>query len=557
MRNCYLTILSVFLTTAIFAQERVKKIEFYGGARTNILFQDLADDSDTLNVQKANYGHSLIDLGILIRPSNDTEIITELRMRNELGGFYGSAVTFGLRRLTLKGVINDAIRYKIGDIDFKLTPYTLYNNTYQDHINEANVFRIAREVIDYENFFGDNTWRRQGMETEFGIDLRNDNFKSIDFRLFSTRSNPANPGVNMPERFYTGGTLLLQTSYGKLAFNSANLHDLKNTVNDNQLYYNYVNTVSASVPLTFVKDVNFDVESGWSSEIFEDVIQESTQDYNDYFWNAGLSYTRNESQYVRLNSMYTGPFFRSHGAQNVRVDYQSESGIFPVITNNQLSREIGLLDYLYNDVAYRKTFDNKMDISNPSFSSALPYGLATPNRTGLAISAKETIWKDRINLATDIYSLKEILGSGTEALKSFLKVSAMLDANYNKWQIKSGITFEQTNRDGLSYEQIDLSSFLVDFGIDFKLTDNISLMYGGKLHMSDGNDLTPLYDDQNQIFYFENYEVDGQSQTLNALGINVDFSEKSKLTISYNSFVQYHETKYTVNQFHVLYRLNL
>ena len=135
MKNYYLTILSVFLTTVIFAQERVKKVEFYGGARTNILFQDLADDSDTLNVQKANYGHSLIDLGILIRPSNDTEIITELRMRNELGGFYGAAVNFGVRRLTLKGVINDAIRYKIGDIDLKLTPYTLFNNGYQDQVN--------------------------------------------------------------------------------------------------------------------------------------------------------------------------------------------------------------------------------------------------------------------------------------------------------------------------------------------------------------------------------------------------------------------------------------
>jgi hypothetical protein len=183
MKSYYLTILSVFLTTAIFAQERVKKIEFYGGARTSILFQDLADDSDTINVQKANYGHSLIDLGILIRPSNNTEIITELRMRNELGGFYGSAVTFGLRRLTLKGVINDAIRYKIGDIDLKLTPYTLYNNGYQDYINEANVFRIAREVVDYENFFGDNTWRRQGMETQFGLDLMNDNFRSYRFSI--------------------------------------------------------------------------------------------------------------------------------------------------------------------------------------------------------------------------------------------------------------------------------------------------------------------------------------------------------------------------------------
>jgi hypothetical protein len=311
------------------------------------------------------------------------------------------------------------------------------------------------------------------------------------------------------------------------------------------------------LPLTFVKDITFDLESGLSSEIYEDVILKSTEKESDYFWNAGLKYIRAESQYVTLNSMYTGPYFHSHGAQNVRLDYQSKSGIFPVITNDQISREMGLLDYLYNDIAYRKTFDNKIDISNPSFSSALPYGLATPNRTGLAVSAKETLWEDRINLATDIFSLKEILGSGTEELKSFLKVSAMIDANYNKWQLKSGFTFEQTNRDGLLYEQIDLTTFLVDFGIDFNITDNISIMYGGKLHMSDGNDLTPLYNDQNQIVYFNNYEVDDQSQTLNAIGINVDFSERSKLTISYNSFVQYHQTKYTVNQFHVLYRLNL
>lgn len=557
MKNYYLTILSVFLTTVIFAQERVKKIEFYGGARTNILFQDLADDFDTLNVQKANYGHSLIDLGILIRPSNDTEIITELRMRNELGGFYGAAVNFGLRRLTLKGVINDAIRYKVGDIDLKLTPYTLHNNDYQDQVNEANVFRIAREVVDYENFFGDNMWRRQGMETRFGLDLMNDNFKSIDFLLFSTRSNQSNPSINLPERFYSGGAIMLNTSYGNLAFNSANMHDLKNTVIDNQLYYNYVNSISASVPLTFVENLTLDLESGWSSEIFEDVILESSQKYNDYFWNAGVSYNRTESQFLGLNGMFTGPFFRSHGAQNIRIDYQSQSGIFPVITNDQISREMGLLDYLYNDVVYQKSFDNMLDISNPSFSSALPYGLATPNRVGLAVSAKETIWEDRINFTTDIYSLKEVLGSGTEKLKSFLKVIAMVDANYNKWQLKSGLTFEQTSRDGLPYEQVDLSSFLVDFGIDFKLTDNISIMYGGKLHMSNGNDLTPLYDSQNQIIYYNNYDIDNQSQTLNAIGINVDFSENSKLTISYNSFVQYYETKYTVNQFHVLYRLNL
>ena len=476
-------------------------------------------------------------------------------MRNELGGFYGAAVNFGLRRLTLKGVINDVIRYKIGDVDLKLTPYTLFNNDYQDYVNEANVFRIAREVVDYENFFGDHTWRRQGMITEFGLDLMNDNFKTLDVRLFSTRSNTSNPAINLPERFYSGGSAFLNTSYGSIGFNSANMHDLSNTVDDSELYYNFVNSISAVVPLTFLNDVSFDFETGWSSEVFEN--DRFLQEYEDYFWNIGLNYNKSENQNVSINAMYTGPYFRSHGAQNVRLDYLSESGLFPVITNDQLVRNMGLLDYLYNDVVYRKSFDNQMDVYNPSFSNALPYGLATPNRSGLTLLAKESFLDDRINLSGDIYSLKEVIGSGTQQLKSFFKASAMLDANYNKWRLKSGLSFEQTNRDGLSYEQVDLTNLIFDFGLDFKLTDNISIMYGGKLHMSDGNDLVPLYDSQNQIVYYNNYMVDNQSQTLNALGLNVDFSERSMLTISYISFVQYHEIKYTVNQFHLLYRLNL
>jgi len=108
----------------VMAQERLKKVEFYGAAKTNILHQSYDVEGDTSNVTKANYGHSLIDLGILLRPSANTEVATELRIRNELGGFWGGAVSYGIRRLTLKGVVNDAIRYKIGDIDLEMTPYT-------------------------------------------------------------------------------------------------------------------------------------------------------------------------------------------------------------------------------------------------------------------------------------------------------------------------------------------------------------------------------------------------------------------------------------------------
>jgi hypothetical protein len=557
MKNYYLTIISIFLTASLFAQQRVKKVEFYGGARTNILFQSLDDDSDTVNVQKSNYGHSLIDLGILVRPSSETEIVTELRMRNELGGFYGAAVSFGVRRLTLKGVVNESIRYKIGDIDLKLTPFTLHNNDYDDRVNEANVFRHAREVIDYENFYGNNTWRRQGIQTQFGLDLMNEHFKSLNVNLFSTRNNTANGQLNIPERLYSGGSVLLNSSFGKLAFNSANMHDLKNTISDNQLYYNYVNSFSASIPLSFVDSLSINFEGGMSSEKFDYLLNDDLFKKQDYFWNFVLEFNRTKTQKLSFSTIYTGPFFRSLGAQNIRLDYQSISEIFPGITNNQVQREMGLFDYLYNDVFYRKTFDNVIDQYNPSFSNVLPYGIATPNRKGFSFSGQESFLNQKLSLSTNIHALQEVLGSGTTELKRFLKASVIANANYRKWNLVSGFTYEKTNREGLEFKKVDLSSLLLDFGLDYEITDNVFLMYGAKYHKADGYDFIPSYNSQNQILFFNTYTVDNQIQALNALGLKVAFSTKSTLTLSYNSYLQERNIDYKVNQFHVLYRLNL
>ena len=73
-----------------------EKVEFYGKARTNLLHQNLNVEEDTTNANKANYGHSLIDLGILVRPSNSTEIISDLRIRNEHGGFLEGQLVLAL-----------------------------------------------------------------------------------------------------------------------------------------------------------------------------------------------------------------------------------------------------------------------------------------------------------------------------------------------------------------------------------------------------------------------------------------------------------------------------
>ena len=546
----------VFTAITTMAQERVKKIEFYGAAKTNILHQDFDVDGDTMNLSKANYGHSLIDLGILVRPSSNTEIATEFRLRNELGGFWGGAVTFGIRKLTLKGVVNDAIRYKIGDIDIEMTPYSLYNNNYQDVVNEATVFQIAREVIDYENYFSGNTWRQQGIQSSYGFYLNNETFKSIDVNLFSTRNRTADPSSASPERLFSGGQIGLNTSYGLITFHSANLFDLKNTVIDMNLYYNSVNTVSANISLADLPKFSLNYEGGTSKSNYENLIDEETVTIQDYFWNLGLVYSPTNKFSVSVNGINTGPQFRSPSAQNVRLGYSSSSNVFPTIGNNLAVRNMGLIDYLYNDVFYYKTFDSQLDLYNPAFSNALPYGLSTPNRKGFSVSLDELVIREQFNLSSKIHMMSEIIGSGTIHLKSFMKIIAKANYDYKKWSANAGLAYESTSRDGQAYEKIELSSMLFDFGLDFDLTDQLSILFGTKYHIADGNELLAVYDSYNNPLYFDPISYDDQKQMLNSIGLMVNFSELSKLTASLSSFSQKAEQEYNFNQLQLLYRLN-
>lgn len=548
--------LFVLTSFSLFAQERVKKVEFYGIARTNILHQGFDVEADTSNITSANYGHSLIDLGVLLRPSANTEVATELRLRNEFGGFYGSAVTFGVRRLTLKGVVNDVVRYKIGDIDLEMTPYTLFNNGYQDVVNEATVFQMAREVIDYEHFFNGNAWRQQGLQTNFGLDLNHSTFKSLDFTLFSVRNNVSNAQTGTPERLFSGGQMGFNTSFGMIGFHSANLHDLKNTILDANLYFNSVNSISANLQLKDLPSVSLKYEGGTSTANYEDFITEEVVTIQDYFWNLGLHYSFNNNIKISVNGINTGPQFRSPAAQNVRLGYSSSSNIFATIGNDLTVRNMGLLDYLYNDVLYYKTFDSKLDLYSPAFSNVLPYGLATPNRKGLSVSLEEFKIEDQLNISSDIYVMSEIIGSGTSELKSFLKATAKADYTYKKWSVNAGIAYESTSREGQSYEVIELSTMLIDFGIDFNLTNNISILWGSKYQTANGNELLAVYNTYNNPLYFNPIDFDNNKQYLNSIGLMVNFNESSTLTASASSFAQYDERDYKLNQFQVLYRLN-
>jgi hypothetical protein len=217
---------------------------------------------------------------------------------------------------------------------------------------------------------------------------------------------------------------------------------------------------------------------------------------------------------------------------------------------------MGLMDYLYNDVFYYKSFDSQLDAYNPAFSNVMPYGLATPNRKGFSLNLDEYNINNKIRLSSDIYFMSEIIGSGTTELKSFMKFVAKADYDYKKWSVSAGLSYESTSREGEVFEVIELTSMLFDFGLDFDLSEYISLLWGTKYHTADGNELLAVYDSFNDPLYFEATAFDDHHQMLNSIGLMVNFNERSTLTASASSFVQQSEQEYKINQFQLLYRLN-
>lgn len=554
----YLISICIFLFCSYFslAQERLKKVEFFGKARTNFLHQGLSVDDDTTNVNKANYGHSLIDLGILVRPSNATEIIADLRIRNEHGGFFGGAVSFGIRRLTFKGIINDAVRYKIGDIDLKMTPYTLYNNGYQTQVNEATIFGDVRGLVSYENYFTENYWRQQGGQIEFSFTYPNTFLQAINVSAFTTRHKIADAASSTPERLFSGVSLNPITSIGNFGIHTVYLYDLQNTIDDIELFSTRAHTISGTLNKGLFESYKVSFESGFSNTKIQNVVADADDLLEDYFWNVSLSTEKFWGIKVALNALNNGAYYRAPGAQNIRLNYTSQSGVFNLIGNEQLQRPTGLLDYLYNDVNYYNQFDEALDVYNPLFNNAMPYGQATPNRKGLQLGVNKKDLLDGLTVDFSGQFYSEIVGTGTSQLKAFKVYQSSLNYKHKRFAVKLGLKHENTSREGAIYETIDLWSRQIDGGLDVKLVDNLEFVSGVKFQQSSGNEFLVSYDRFNNPNFFNDTEYK-QKQMLSAIGLRFLFGSHSTLTTSYHIFSYENElTEYTINQFHILYKLN-
>ena len=555
-----------YFTINLYSQNE-KKIQFVGTARSILNNDDILVKDDTITSKSNMGGYALIDLGVNILPNKNTEILGMIRIKNQLGGFYGAGVTFDVRQLYVKGIISNVVRYQLGDINYKLTPFTFYNNDYDDLMQHPQVFNIQKDIVNYETFYKNNTWRQQGAALDFSLEFSKF-LKEIKFNGFINRINVTDFNT-VPDRFFTGGNIGIQQSKNVfVGFNYVSLFDLSGTSQNNSGFNNNVSSINYEVK--FAKDNLVETrlfgETGLSNSGYSDVT--SAPELNDFFINMGISNLVKASHLkFSLSYLNVGPDFRSAGAQSKRVNYNNTPSFYDRYTNQQSLRSIGLFDLIRDEKLYNRSINSDgLMAYNPAYNNAMPYGIATFNRQGVNSKINFNDPKKILSLEIESYFLKELIGQGTPKLKSFkiIKTNAELNLKKlisieNNFKITAGFSFQSTIRNSeVNYEEINLNSAIVNTGIEFELYKNFDFLAGFIYNQAKGNEILPSRNIYSEVIDFNEYNINIKELMLGG-GLRYRFSDKIYLAALYQNYDNSNKLNsqfsYSMNQFIIIYNM--
>ncbi|MEM1043738.1 MAG: hypothetical protein AAGI91_14065 [Bacteroidota bacterium] len=565
-------------------------LQFNGYGRSTIQQTEIGGtvlDTDTLTVQDIADGEFVLDLAVNARPNSVTEVQGIIRLRNEFGGFFGAGATLDVRELWARGVIADVLRYRLGDMDAALSPYTLFLPDADGVVNEPELFRPQREAVYYDEFYtGRNTRRLQGAKLDFGLSFDR-GLDAADFQIFLARLRSTN-FTDVPTRFIGGGRGALTLGpfgpYGTLAKGGLNVSYTWDDLKSGDANTGIRNAViSLDTDVRILDQDAFDLhlvgESGWSlvrlrentedSETEEETapIDEILFEDTDTFIEVGLAGTVKAAD-LGLSAMFVnvGPEFYSASAQSKRIDYTRTKSTFNRIGSDADLRPVSLFDLSRDPALYTFRIADQLMAYDPRYGNVLPFGRATPNRRGARLGAAYAPDGVPVDAALDLALLTEIRGEGTDELKNFvlLRGEATVEVNeFIGWDRMLGLTLgtqvENTSRGGEPAEEVDLASILFEAGVSAEVYDRLDVLLGAKLRTSSGRDYVPQIENFNDIRdFFEPFVTDDQESLIGA-GLRYRFRDDISLTVQVQRFSYSSDPnpddEYTLGQVFALYTM--
>ena len=545
---------TVFLTVInLYAQ--VNENIWFDGFSRSYFSRDAIDKSkidDTISANNTSNGYNILDLNTHVNPIDDIEIFAQLRIRNSLGSFFGSGTEINVRQLRAKGVINNNVRFSIGDLFLKQSKFTLYNYDEELFGYENDILKHYRDIIHYENFYLENRWRSQGIQTDFSFEF--DRFiRSIDFDLFVTRprgSSQINETMYSSDLLLSGGSIIskinkrltLSANYINLfevASSGTNNISLRNPVHDMLLIHNFSNDKN---------QFEQTLQTGFSKRFWlhsdsKNNLEDSISNYTEgmYFVLENNYFKKDSTLSLKVGYRYVDPNFRSAGAQSRRVDYTGKSNtIYPTYTNVSITRPPSIFDLVSDEQLYNQDLSSILMEFNPIYSNILPYGDATPNRTGIYMNAKFRKKNKSFISKINAGFFNEVIGQGTFEKRNFVLFKGAAKINFHRflnWKKELSVHVssesELTRRGGDAVSSLSLYSHHINTSINAEMAKKFFLQASCKQLTANGNEFLTKRNNYGNITYFTSTQID-QKDYLLSFGMLYKFRDNVYANLHYN-----------------------
>ena len=545
---------AVFLSN-ISLHAQIRENIWFDGLSRSYFARDAVDKStdDTISARNSSNGYNLLDLNTHVNPIKDIEIFAQLRIRNSFGGFFGSGTDINVRQLKAKGVINNKIRFSVGDLFLKQSKFTLFN--YDEELSgfENNMLKSYRDIINYENFYTENRWRLHGIQTDFSFEF--DRYiRTLGFDFFVTRpsgSRQINENTYSSDLLLSGGSMVSEINKRfTLSANYINLFQVASSGTENISVRNPVHDIS--LLYYFGKD-NYRIEqklqTGFSkrywlhSELENGIADSISNNIQGMYVEFENRYFKKDSTlFLTVGYRYVDPNFRSAGAQTRRLDHTNgnRNTIYPIYTNMSLIRPSSIFDFVSDDQLYNQDLSSILMIYNPIYSNILPYGDATPNRTGFYLKSRLNSKNKLLSTKINAGFLKEVIGQGTESKRDFLLFKGLFKINFHRWlnwkkelTLSASSESEFTRRGGEEVSSVNLFSHQINTSLNAELVKKFFIQASFKQLNANGNEFITQRDNYGKITYYTSTQIDQKDHIL-SFGMLYKFRKNVYANLNYS-----------------------
>ena len=529
---------------------------WFDGLSRSYFTRDAIDKNvsdDTLSARNISNGYNLLDLNTHVNPIKDIEIFAQLRIRNSFGSFFGSGTEINVRQLRAKGVINNKIRFSVGDLFLKQNKFTLYNYDEELSSFENDMLKPYRDIIHYENFYTENRWRLQGIQTDFSFEF--DRFiRNLGFDFFITRprgSSQINETTYSSDLLLSGGSMVSEINKRlKISTNYINLFEVASSGTNNISVRNPIYDISLLHHFTTDKyRIEQQLQSGFSerywlhSELNNGISDSISNDTKGMYFQFDNKYLKKDSTLsLTFGYRYVDPNFRSAGAQTRRLDYAAgnSNSIYPIYTNMSLIRPPSVFDLVTDEQLYNQDLSSTLMVFNPIYSNILPYGDATPNRTGIYLKAKINNRNKAFLSKINAGFFKEVIGQGASEKRKFGLLKGAFKINFHQWlnlekelSLSASSESELTRRGGEDVSSVNLFSHQMNVSVNVEIIKRFFIQTSYKQFNANGNEFLTQRDNYGNITYFSSTLIDQKDHMLSC-GMLYKFRKNVYANINYN-----------------------